>query len=174
MQGGCASRTGMSSTNIMSRELNCEIINLGFSGQGKMDYPVARAMAAIPDVDIYVVDAVPNCDVEMCENLTYNFVNIIRRAHPHTPIVMVEGPIYTFAWQDAAFMDFQRKKNEAYRRNYEKLKAENPDNLYYIDSVNLDGMENDGTVDGTHLTDLGFRHYADKVAPVLREILNNK
>jgi hypothetical protein len=39
---------------------------------------------------------------------------------------------------------------------------------------NLDGVEDDGTVDGIHLTDLGFRHYADKLVPVLRPILEKK
>jgi hypothetical protein len=34
-QGGCASRPGMVYTNILSRALNLEFINLGFSGNGK-------------------------------------------------------------------------------------------------------------------------------------------
>ena len=70
MQGGCASRTGMASTNIMSRDLNCEVINLGFSGEGKMDFPMARALASIPDVDCYLIDPVPNCTEMMCDTLT--------------------------------------------------------------------------------------------------------
>ena len=34
-QGGCATRPGMCSTNILSRMLNREVINLGFSGNGR-------------------------------------------------------------------------------------------------------------------------------------------
>jgi hypothetical protein len=45
--------------------------------------------------------------------------------------------------------------------------AENPNNLYYVDCLNLDGVEDDGTVDGIHLTDLGFKYYAAKLFPVL-------
>ena len=41
----------------------------------------------------------------------------------------------------------------------------------YFDTADLDGIEDDGTVDGIHLTDLGFRHYADKMIPVLRPLL---
>ena len=29
--------TGMAGTNIIQRDLDCEVINLGFSGEGKMD-----------------------------------------------------------------------------------------------------------------------------------------
>lgn len=174
LQGGCASRTGMAATNILSRELNCEIVNIGISGEGKMDYCMARAMAEIPDVDMFLIDPVPNCTEMMCDTLTYDFINILRKARPDVPIVMVEGPIYPYARYDSFFGNYLPAKNAAYRRNYERLKAENPDNLYYIDSVELDGVEDDGTVDGIHLTDLGFRHYADKVKPVLSEILAKK
>ncbi|MDE6653124.1 MAG: SGNH/GDSL hydrolase family protein [Muribaculaceae bacterium] len=171
MQGGCASRTGMASTNIMSRDLNCEVINLGFSGEGKMDFPMARALASIPDVDCYLIDPVPNCTEMMCDTLTYDFVNILRTLRPEVPIVMVEGPIYPYARYNSYFGEYLPAKNAAYRRNYERLKAENPDNLYYVTSELLDGVEDDGTVDGIHLTDLGFKYYAAKLTPVLRDIL---
>ncbi|MDE6135623.1 MAG: SGNH/GDSL hydrolase family protein, partial [Muribaculaceae bacterium] len=171
LQGGCASRTGMCATNILSRELNAEVVNIGISGEGKMDACMARAMAQIPDVDIFLLDPVPNCTEMMCDTLTYDFVNIIRKARPDVPVVMVEGPIYPYARYDSHFGNYLPRKNAAFRRNYEKLKAENPDNLYYVESTELDGPEDDGTVDGIHLTDLGFRHYADKLLPVLRKIL---
>ncbi len=174
LQGGCASRTGMVATNIIGRELNCEVVNLGFSGEGKMDNCVARAMARIPDVDCYVLDPVPNCTEMMCDTLTYGFVKTLRTLRPEVPIVMVEGPIYPYARYDSFFGDYLPKKNAAYRRNYEKLKAENPDNLYYVTSDNLDGVEDDGTVDGIHLTDLGFKYYAEKLIPVLRPIIDKK
>lgn len=172
LQGGCASRTGMASSNIISRELNAEVMNLGFSGEGKMDNFVARAMAQIPDVDVYLIDPVPNCTEMMCDTLTYDFIKILRTLRPEVPIVMLEGPMYPYSRYDAMFKSYLPKKNDAYRRNYERLKAENPDNLYYVTSEGLDGVEDDGTVDGIHLTDLGFRHYADKLIPVLRPLLD--
>ena len=174
LQGGCASRTGMASTNIISRDLNCEVVNLGFSGEGKMDFALARALAQIPDVDCYVLDPVPNCTEMMCDTLTYDFVNIIRTLRPEVPIVMVEGPIYPYARYDSYFGNYLPKKNAAFRRNYERLKAGNPENLYYVTSENLDGVEDDGTVDGIHLTDLGFKYYAARLTPVLRDILNKR
>ncbi|MDE6161217.1 MAG: SGNH/GDSL hydrolase family protein [Muribaculaceae bacterium] len=167
LQGGCASRTGMAATNILSRELNCEIANIGISGEGKMDMCMARAMAQIPDVDVYLIDPVPNCTEMMCDTLTYDFVKILREARPDVPVVMVEGPMYPYARYDSYFGNYLPRKNAAFRRGYEKLKAERPEGLYYVTCENLDGVEDDGTVDGIHLTDLGFRHYADKLRPVL-------
>lgn len=172
LQGGCASRTGMAATNIIGRELNCEVVNLGFSGEGKQDTYVARAMATIPDVDVFLLDPVPNCTEMMCDTLTYNFVKTLRTLRPDVPIVMLEGPIYPYARYDNFFGKYLPKKNDAFRRNYERLKAENPDNLYYVTSEGLDGPEDDGTVDGIHLTDLGFLHYANKMIPILRPLLD--
>lgn len=172
LQGGCASRTGMAATNIIGRELNCEVVNLGFSGEGKQDTYIARAMATIPDVDVFLLDPVPNCTEMMCDTLTYNFVKTLRTLRPDVPIVMLEGPIYPYAHYDSFFGKYLPKKNDAFRRNYERLKAENPNNLYYVTSEGLDGPEDDGTVDGIHLTDLGFLHYANKMIPILRPLLD--
>lgn len=172
LQGGCASRTGMAATNIIGRKLNCEVVNLGFSGEGKQDTYVARAMATIPDVDVFLLDPVPNCTEMMCDTLTYNFVKTLRALRPDVPIVMLEGPIYPYARYDSFFGKYLPKKNDAFRRNYERLKAENPNNLYYVTSEGLDGPEDDGTVDGIHLTDLGFLHYANKMIPILRPLLD--
>lgn len=171
LQGGCASRTGMAATNIISRDLNCEVVNIGISGEGRMDNCMARAMAEIPDADLYLIDPVPNCTEMMCDTLTYDFIKILRTARPDVPIVMLEGPMYPYGRYDSFFAGYLPKKNAAFRRNYERLIAEDPKNLYYVTNENLDGVADDGTVDGIHLTDLGFVHYADKLTPILGEIL---
>ena len=171
LQGGCASRTGMVSTSIIQRELNCECVNIGISGEGKMDFCMARAMAQIPDVTAYVIDPVPNCTKMMCDTLTYSFVKILRTLRPEVPIVIVEGPLYPYARFDSFFGKYLPEKNAALRKNYELLKKENPKHLYYVTNEDLDGPDHEGTVDGIHLTDLGFRHYADALIPVLRPLL---
>lgn len=172
LQGGCASRTGMCATNIMSRDLNCEIVNLAFSGEGKMDYCMARAMAQIPDVDLYFLDPVPNCTEMMCDTLTYDFVKILLDKRPEVPVVILEGPMYPYSRYDPSFGNYLPRKNEALHRNYLRLKEDYPNaKLYYITADKLDRAYNDGTVDGIHLTDLGFVEYAEEITPILREIL---
>lgn len=171
LQGGCSTRTGMVATNMIQRDLNCEVVNLGFSGEGKMDMCMARAMASIDDADVYVLDPVPNCTEMMCDTLTYGFVKTLMDLRPGIPVVMVEGPIYSYALFDSYFREYLPKKNEAFRRNYERLKAEGYDNLYYVDCDGIAGYDNEGTVDGIHFTDVGFRCYADKLIPVLAPLL---
>lgn len=171
MQGGCASRTGMVATSMIQRDLGVECVNLGTSGEGKMDFAIARAMATIDDVLCYVVDPVPNCTEMMCDTLTYDFVSILRRLRPDVPIIMVEGITYPYARHNSFFRDYLPKKNAAFRRNYERMKAENPVGLYYVPTDGLVGEDMEGTVDGIHLTDLGFRAYADIVERYIEQAL---
>lgn len=174
LQGGCATRTGMVGTNIIQRDLNAECVNIGISGEGKMDFCMARAMAKIPNVTAYIIDPIPNCTLGMCDTLTYDFINILRKAHPDVPIFMVEGQTYSYQNWDSFFAKYLPQKNYAFHKNYLRLKKENPRNLYYIDNKNQWGPDNEGTVDGIHLTDVGFYYYAKKLEPYLKAILDGK
>ncbi len=173
MQGGCASRPGMTSSNIISRRLGKQVVNLGFSGNAKLDPPLARAMAAMDGVEAYIIDPVPNCTLGMCDTLTYDFVKIIAQAHPRTPIIMVAGLIYPYAAYDSHFKQYLPEKNDAFRRNYQILKDEGYDNLIFVEADDLLGDDHEGTVDGIHLTDVGFRIYSDVLTPVIRRALQN-
>lgn len=173
LQGGCASRTGMAPTNILGRELNCEVVNIGISGEGKMDAVMAREMVKIP-AKVFLFDPVPNCTEMMCDTLTYDFVRIFLEERPDAAVVMLEGPMYPYSRYDSYFGSYLPAKNAAFRRNYDRLREDYPGaKLYYVTSEGLDGPEDDGTVDGIHLTDLGFRHYADKLRPVLEGVLED-
>ena len=46
-QGACASRPGMCHTAILGRRLDRPVINLGFSGNGRMEIEVARLLAEL-------------------------------------------------------------------------------------------------------------------------------
>lgn len=174
LHGGCASHPGMVATSIIQRDLDIECVNIGISGEGKMDYCMARAMATIPDVTAYILDPIPNCTKGMCDTLTYEFVNILRRARPDVPIIMVEGQMYSYAKYSGFYSQYLPQKNYEFHKNYLRLRAENPKNLYYVDCKNLYGPNNDGSVDGIHLTDLGFWYYAQKLEPYLKAILTGK
>ena len=174
LQGGCACRPGMVGTSIIQRDLNAECINLGFSGEGKMDQEMARAMAQIPNVQAFILDPIPNCTKNMCDSLTYDFVNTLRQLRPEVPIFMVEGPMYSYAKYSQFYGTYLPQKNQEFHKNYLKLRRDNPRNLYYIDCKDLYGPNNEGTVDGIHFTDIGFYFYAQKLELYLKAVLEGK
>jgi hypothetical protein len=57
--GAAASRPGMVHTAILGRHLDRPVINLGFSGNGKMDAAVGELLTKI-DAAVYVIDCEPN------------------------------------------------------------------------------------------------------------------
>ena len=167
LQGGCASRTGMAHTNILSRMLNREVINLGFSGNAHLDYEIAELMAEC-DASLYMLDFVPNCSAEIINEKTEKFYRILRNKHPDTPILFIETLIRPFSKYDLICKKRIQEQNEALHAVFDSLKAKNEKNIYLIPADI--GTDNEASVDGTHLTDLGFMRYAEYLYPIIREL----
>lgn len=172
-QGGCASRVGMVSGSMIQREYNLECVNLSTSGNARMDLYMAEAMASIEDAICFVIDPVPNCTKDRLDTITYDFINILRTRRPEVPIIMVEGIMYPYTRHDSFYADYLPQKNASFRRAYEQHLAENPKGLYYMSHEGQTGPEMEGTVDGVHLTDYGFRAYADLLEIVLKQALDD-
>jgi hypothetical protein len=172
-QGGCASRTGMVPSAMIQRDFNLECVNLATSGQARMDFYIAEAMASIEDAICYVIDPVPNCTKDRCDTATYDFINILRTLRPEVPIVMVEGLMYPYTRHDSYHAEYLPQKNECFRRGFDQHVAENPKGMYYMTHEGQTGPDMEGTVDGVHLTDYGFRAYADLLEIVVKEALDD-
>lgn len=172
-QGGCASRTGMVHTAILGRWLDCPVINLGFSGNGKMEPELAALMAEL-DPAVYVLDCLPNMSPQEVTERLPSFVETLRKARPQTPIVLVEDRNYA----DAFLVASRRERNEgnhaALRAAHQKLVSQGLEHLHYLEGENLIGQDGEGTVDGSHPTDLGFLRQAESMQKVLGPLLRRK
>jgi hypothetical protein len=88
-------------------------------------------------------------------------VDIIRINHPHTPIVLVENMMYTMAFLNQNLETELINENLALKNEYDKIIKSGTPNIFYIKDNKEFLVDNEGTVDGVHLTDLGFIRYAD-------------
>lgn len=168
LQGGCASRPGMAHTNILERRLNRECINLGFSGNALLDLEIAHLMAGV-DASMFVLDFVPNATVEQMKERADEFYSIIRRKHPHTPILFIEDPIFTHSPFDMCIAKEVKDKNETLNAIFRSLKQRGEKNIYFLSSRDIIGHDGEATVDGIHFTDLGFMRYAEVLYPILKK-----
>jgi len=159
-QGGCASRPGMAHTNIISRKLDVDCINYGFSGNGRMEMPIVELISDI-DASFYVIECLQNMDSEQVRERVRPLVDIIRTKHPLTPIVLVENMMYTTAFLDQTIETTLIQENEALKNEFDKIIKRGTPNIFYIKDNKDFLSDNEGTVDGVHLTDLGFLRYAD-------------
>ncbi|GJM30817.1 MAG: hypothetical protein DHS20C17_34520 [Cyclobacteriaceae bacterium] len=173
-QGGCASRPGMGWTNIVSRELNRPLINLAFSGNGRLEPELIELIAEI-NASVYVLDCLPNLtDAELYpeQELTKRInqaVRTLKMHRPNTPILLVEHAGYTDGLiQEQRKRDYQRV-NRIQKNVFEQLKKDNVTGLHYLshDEINL---QLDDMVDGTHPNDLGMMHYAEAYKEALTAV----
>ena len=171
LQGGCATRPGMCHTNIIERMIDREVINLGFSGNAKLDLDIAHLIASTPNPSIIVLDPLPNLKTpELFERMP-EFYSIIRKAHPTTPILFVESPIFPLMRFNTETYATITEKNAALRKLVDGFIAAGDKNIEYFEGKDVLGDNPETTVDNYHLTDLGFLGFAQRLAPVIQRLI---
>jgi hypothetical protein len=167
--GACASRPGMTHSAMLGRRFGRPIVNLGFSGNGRMEIELARLIAEV-DAAVYIIDCLPNIDATATAERTEPLVRHLRERRPDTPILLVEDRNYSDAHLNAG----KRKRNQtsqaALKAAYERLQAVGVKHLYYLEGANMLGDDHDGTVDSSHPNDLGFWRQANHFEKALRQI----
>lgn len=168
--GAAASRPGMVHTAILGRRLERPVINLGFSGNGRMDAAVGEYLEKI-DAAVYVIDCLPNMDAASVRQKCIPLVKQLRAARPTTPIVLVEDRRNTNAWLIPRRDRLHSENHAALRECFEQLQHDGVKGLFYLPGDDLLGDDNEGATDGSHPNDLGFVRQADRFEPVLRAAL---
>jgi hypothetical protein len=172
LHGACASRPGMVHSAILARRCQFPHINLGFSGNGKMEPELADLLAEL-DPSVYVLDCLPNMNAHEVTERVEPFVRRLRQAHPQTPIVLVEDRTYA----DSFLIASKRERNDTSRAALKaacgRLKKAGVKNLHYIAGEDLLGDDGEATVDSSHPNDLGFMRQADAFAKVLGPLLRH-
>ncbi len=169
-QGGCVSRAGISYPAILSREIDCDYVNLGFSGSARGEQAIAEYIAGL-SMSVFVLDYDHNApDKEHLEKTHEPFFRIVREKCPDLPIIMISRPDYRFTGLDG------EKRRTVIRRTYENAKADGDKKVWFIDGEALWGDLgwDSCTMDRCHPNDLGHWRMAETIAPVLREALAAK
>ena len=161
-QGACASRPGMAFTAIVQRTLDIPVINLGFSGAGKMELEMAKLLAEV-DASIYVLDCLWNMDIKLINDRYKRFVLWLHTAKPSTPILLAEDSHY--------LNKSPTKKGVLIREIYNELLSDGIKNLYFLSNEDMLGKDGEGTVDGAHPNDLGMMRQASRFSEAIANIL---
>jgi lysophospholipase L1-like esterase len=166
-EGGCASRVGNAYNAALSRQLNMDYINFGFSGSAKGEPEMAEFIASVP-MSIFVMDYDYNApDANHLQNTHEPFFRIIREKHPDLPIVMLSNPNYRLNPEE------NEKRLAVIRKTYENAKARGDKNVYLISGENFYGDEDiyACTVDKIHPNDHGFALMTSEIRKTLEPIL---
>ena len=171
--GASASRPGMVHTAILGRRFDRPVVNLGFSGNGRMDAAVGELLVKT-DAAVYVIDCLPNMGPEAVREKCSPLVKQLRAARPDTPIVLVEDRRNSNSWILPKRDQLHTDNHAALRECFDKLQAEGVKGLFYIPGDDLIGSDAEGATDGSHPNDLGFVRQADVMEPVIRAALRGR
>jgi lysophospholipase L1-like esterase len=168
--GAGASRAGMTHAAILSRRFDRPVINLAFSGNGRMEIEVARLLGELEPA-VCVVDCLPNIEAPAVTERTEPLIRELRRARPRTPILLAADRTCQDAWFSKAKLRRNQASRAAVRAVYDKLRREKFPGLGYVDGESLLGTDGEGAVDSSHPNDLGYVRQAEAIAPALRRLL---
>lgn len=163
-QGGCASRPGMAYESIISRRLNSDYINLGFSGSARAEDAIAEYISGL-EMSVFVYDYDHNAPTaEHLQSTHERMFRRIREAKPDLPIILLSRPKFSLTEEEEARL-------EIIRVTYHNALGNADNNVYLIDGRTLMALAGDeGTVDNCHPTDLGFMSMAKAVGDLLEKL----
>lgn len=156
-QGGCATRPGMSYSNILERMVNYEVINLGFSGSAHLELVMADIINKIPH-HILILEVEANNSEEALHKNLKNFIDQCQSKR----IFLISHFPYGLAKLKTDIKGMiQRNK---------ALQKQMPHVIFIDGEKVLQKYGYDETVDGTHLTDLGFWELAKHLQEIIGRI----
>ena len=166
-QGGSCTHTGNDYIDLLSRGLDFDYTNLGFSGGAKGD-PIMVDYLASLDASAFVIDYDHNAPTqEHLQNTHYPLYETIRKAHPKTPILFLSRPNTDANPPDAA------KRRDIVRATYQQAKKQGDKQVFFVDGHKLFGKKYRDlcTVDCTHPNDFGFFRMAQTIFPTMKKVL---
>ena len=172
-QGGCASRPGICYQGYLSRRLDMDYINLGFSGSGRAEDAIVDYMTDL-DISVFVCDYdhnawYPEYLADTHEKMFLKF----REKKPMLPVIFISAPDY-LEEHLVGGQDYSAHR-AIIHQTYRNAKERGDKNVYFIDGASLyHNKDRDScSVDALHPNDLGFYRMAEAIEPVLRMALES-
>lgn len=166
-QGACASRAGSCYTSILSRQFDCDHINLGFAGSARGEEAMGEYIGGL-DMEIFVMDYDHNApNLARLKETHSRLFRQIRSRNPQLPIIIMPRPRYCHRGEDKARFD-------VIEQTYLDAKAGGDENVYFVSNRELmEFVKDEGLVDNTHPTDSGFFNMTLALGKVFEKILKN-
>ena len=170
VHGTAASRPGNIYPLVISRQLNVDVRNLGFSGNAKGEKVLAEWMATLP-MSVFVCDYDYNAPtVEHLNETHYAMYETIREKNPELPYIMISRPNY---WTLIRAQEEVLQRRDVVMTSYLKARQSGDKNVYFIDGMSFFRGEHqyEYTLDGVHPNDAGFLQMAEGIGTVIRHVL---
>ena len=165
-QGSCAQRAGNSYENILSRRLNLDFCNLGFSSGCKAEEEMMRYLADLP-MSAFVYDYDHNSkDADALRESHLRGLRIFREKNPDLPVLLLSRPNL------CGGEEMTKRRIEVILDTLRYFTDRGDRNLYFVSGQDMLFRHDPEmmTADGTHPNDFGFFCMAEAIQPVLEQI----
>ncbi len=164
-----ASRPGLAYPAQLERATGFEFVNLGASGQCKMEQFFAHVAADV-EADAFLFDSFSNPSAQQIDERLQSFVKTIRTAHPATPLIFLQTEVRESRNFNDKIRKFEDDKRAASEAGMHKLLKQDK-HIYFLNPGMPLGDDHEATVDGVHPSDLGFNRMLEVVQPQIIRIL---
>lgn len=164
-QGFAASRPGNIYENFISRSLNADYINLGFSGCAMGEKKMAEYISNL-SMSAFVLDYDHNApSIEHLKNTHYDFYKTVRDKNPKLPIILVSRP-------ERRYHSDIIGRRKVILDTYMRAVNDGDTNIHFVDGTTFFPLEAryDCTVDDCHPNDMGMYNIAKGIERVLTKI----
>lgn len=170
-QGIGASRPAMGYASILDRNLNLNLINLGFGGSGKAEPHVVELVSQIQTRCI-LLDLGKSYGRQTAEPYTDMLLHL-RSTHPNIPIVCITPIISSKEIFNPAYKELSNHTRRIVQESVTHCQTQDK-NLHLVDGLTLlKSNECDGLAsDGVHPNELGHTRIAERLQPILETLLN--
>lgn len=172
-QGACASRPGLAWTNILGRKLDRPVINLAFSGNGRLEEALCDLLTEL-DPELFVIDCFPNMWRFPDDTIKARLVKTIsslRKKRPAIPVLIAEDADESINSLNIAREEGFDRLNRLAKEAFVEMKSGGLQHIHFLPADEI-GLSVESTVDGVHPNDIGMMEYAEAYEKVIREILN--
>lgn len=166
-QGGVASKPSNSYQEMISRWLDTDYINLGFSGSGRAEDIIADYVANM-DMSVFVYDYDHNApSPEYLEKTHEKMFKKVRAKHPDIPVIIASKPDRNCDMEETI------KRRDIIYNTYKNAIDAGDKNVYFIDGQTFFPAEyfEDCMADRCHPNDLGFHFMARKFYEIIKNVI---
>ncbi len=166
-----SSRPSCTYPAIISRRLDTDYINLGFSGAAKCEPAIIDYISTL-EMSVFVYDYDHNApSPAYLAETHYAGYKRFRAAQPFTPVIMASKPDY---YNPNVEIEDAESRRRTILESYAKGIAEGDKNLYVIDGSTFYEPEyrDESTADGCHPNDVGYLQMAKKFGAIIDGIIN--
>ena len=174
-QGACATRPGLVWSSILSRKLDLPVINLGFSGSGRLDPPIVGLIGEV-NAKLYVLDCLPNLvapgiSAEELYKRIVAAVGQLKTKNPTIPILLTEHDGYTDEEMNPTSKKQYADANKVLKKVFDSLTTAGVKNIFLLSKEQIN-QDIESTIDRVHPNDIGMMNYANAYEMKIREIFN--